>query len=289
MPTIQSHFTTVAWFQFLNPPAFILFKQGFKFITVNAGLGVLRHIGPEYFELDSVSNACKCKSHVCSCSSLVNHEPQEHVICRRRRRRRAIRCSKNCYHMITQYDHPPCCFHTQLPSVPMRSSIRLLLPLLFCILLSPSSHGLTFNLEAGTEDCFYEDVPIGSEISGSFQVCFIDAGSSYICLLTASVLGFSRRLPRHRRQGQHPCHQYRAIVSFAVTRFLPSITCSSHYSRFLAPTTASTSPPPARQRTNFYSRPRMRAFTSAAPYAMWLSRFIVMKFAGFASATLCLR
>jgi len=69
----------------------------------------------------------------------------------------------------------------------MRSSIRLLLPLLFCILLSPSSHGLTFNLEAGTEDCFYEDVPIGSEISGSFQVRFIDAGSSCICLLTASV------------------------------------------------------------------------------------------------------
>ncbi len=32
-------------------------KQGFKFITVNAGLGVLRHIGAEYFELDSVSNA----------------------------------------------------------------------------------------------------------------------------------------------------------------------------------------------------------------------------------------
>ena len=44
-----------------------------------------------------------------------------------------------------------------------------LLPLLISLSLQHYARALTFNLEAGVEDCFYEDVPIGSEISGSFQ------------------------------------------------------------------------------------------------------------------------
>ncbi len=44
-----------------------------------------------------------------------------------------------------------------------------LLPLLLFLTVPPSARALTFNLEAGVEDCFYEDVPAGSDVSGSFQ------------------------------------------------------------------------------------------------------------------------
>ena len=52
----------------------------------------------------------------------------------------------------------------------MRPIFCILLSLLLLLTFSYSVNALTFNLEAGAENCFYEDVPLGSEVSGSFQV-----------------------------------------------------------------------------------------------------------------------